>query len=105
MSVTVYKLNTKKEVQYTITSADDQVHDGAVTIRGRLPGHGQIVQAQDVYGRKSLARVVEVNEHGVPITLQFLDTGKIREAIDLILEIAGLFVRLWLIVKGIFSKN
>lgn len=78
---------------------------GAITVRGKLPKPGQPVRVINRAGEEFTARVHEVNTQGVPVRLQRFDTGKIIDALNLLIELIGILGRLWFLLRGMFRKG
>lgn len=79
---------------------------GAFMIKGNIPQIGDVVRVEPYFKgcEYKYAKVVRVNERGVPTKLKLPD-GKIIAVVGLILELVGLIERLILAVKSLFSKE
>jgi len=106
MSTTVYYIDPiSKRTLYGYPTYSDTPSPEAITVRGKLPKLGQPVRAINRAGEEFTARVHEVNAQGVPVRLQRFDTGKIIDALNLLIELIGVLGRLWFLLRGIFIRK
>jgi len=106
MSNRVYHIDPRsKRTLYGHPTDSDTPTSGAITVRGKLPKRGQPVRAINRAGEEFPARVHEVNAQGVPVRLQRFDTGKIIDALNLLIELVGVLGRLWFLLRGIFIRK